>query len=58
MVEARLVGLIPLVAGVHAIEILGLAWSVLVVPPISLCQAVTIPQPSVANSNTASGGRT
>ena len=33
MVVVRLVVLVPLVARVHAVEVLGLAWLVPVVPP-------------------------
>ena len=36
MIIMRLVVLIPLVARVHPIEVLGLAWPILVVPPIDL----------------------
>lgn len=36
MVIVCLVVLVPLIACVHSVEVLGLAWPVLVVPPIHL----------------------
>lgn len=36
MIVVSLVVLVPFVAGVHPVEVFGLAWPVLVVPPIHL----------------------
>jgi hypothetical protein len=36
MIIVSLVVLVPLISGVNTIEILGLSWSVLVMPPIYL----------------------
>lgn len=38
MVVVRLIVLIPLIAGVHPVEVFGLAGPVLVMPPIHLHQ--------------------
>ncbi len=36
MIVVRLVVLVPLVARVHPVEVLWLAWPVLVMPPVHL----------------------
>lgn len=36
MVIVCLIVLVPFIAGVHPVEVLGLTWPVLVVPPVHL----------------------
>lgn len=51
MIIVRLVVLVPLIACVHSVEVLGLAWPVLVMPPVHLHNSHTWVEQTVINSN-------